>query len=290
MNQKNKKMFAWGGKMLTIILGSALYALALELFIVQSNLLSGGITGIGIIFNRLFGAPIGVMIIILNLPLFIWGFKDMGREFLVGSIVGTAATSLLIDLFALVMPDMPMLADDRLLAAGVGGALSGGGLGLIIAAGGSSGGTDILGIILNRRVETISLGRLILIADVLIVTAGVLLFKDILAALYTLVYMYITTVALDAVVYGAKQSLVSYIVTQKPQEVSAAIIERLDRGVTILDAKGAYTGNPQGVLMCAVAKRQLPRLKKVVKEADIGAFVIVSEAKEIMGNGFMGAI
>jgi uncharacterized membrane-anchored protein YitT (DUF2179 family) len=271
---------------LLVVLGAAIYAVAVSCFYVPAKLMSGGATGIALILNRLFSIPVGVVMIVTNIPLFFLGYRKMGREFFILSIVGVVSSSLLIDFFSLIIPEIPALYSDHLLSAALGGAIAGVGLGMSIAVGGSTGGSDILALLFNKHVESISVGRIILITDLVIILTGAAIFRDISAALYTFVAMYAASVALDSVLYGANIASLVFIVTQKPEPVSLALMQDLDRGLTVMNGRGGYTGAPQNVLICAIGRRQLSRLKRIVKLNDPGAFVIVSEAKEVMGEGF----
>lgn len=281
---KNELM-KWLKRLPVLLLGATLYAASVAVFISRADLIVGGLTGLSLILNRLTGMPIGLMVIVFNIPLFIFGAKDMGRDFLIGSLIGMLSSSVLIDAFE-ALPAIAELASERLLSAGIGGAMCGAGIGLVMAAGGSTGGTDILALLVGKRITTISIGRWILISDVVIVGLGALIFNDFMAAIYSGVSMYISTTAVDGVLYGTNMSVVAFIVSKKSKELAEAIIKGVQRGVTVLDGHGGYTGVQQGILMCAVGRRQLASLKRVVKLNDPEAFVIVSEAKEIMGNGF----
>ena len=190
------RRYIW--RALLILLGAALYAFGVEMFYAPAGLTTGGLTGISLILNKLVHLPVGVMTFVMNIPLFFLGYKSMGRFFFVLSVVGVLASSLWIDLFAVILPAVPAFADDRMLCCVLGGAITGLGLGVIMAAGGSTGGTDIVGLLLSRKHEELSLGRVILIADVVIVVANTVIFKDLSAAGYTAIAMYIATVVIDA--------------------------------------------------------------------------------------------
>lgn len=269
-----------------IILGAAIYALAVELFYVSAGLTTGGLTGVALILNKLIPLPVGVMVLAMNIPLFLLGYKSMGRYFFFTSLIGVVASSLAIDLFSVSLPVIPALTADRLLCSVLGGAMSGMGLGLVMAAGGSTGGVDIVGLLLSRKQDGLSLGRLIMLMDIVIVAANTLIFRDIAAALYTAIAMYLSGVVLDSVMYGANIASVTFIITKKADEIAKTLIETLGRGVTILNGTGAYTGEPQSLLICAIGRRQLSHMKRLVRGCDPNAFIIVSEAREVFGNGF----
>jgi uncharacterized membrane-anchored protein YitT (DUF2179 family) len=274
------------GSIALILIGCSLYSIAIVLFIIPSQMMMGGVTGISLIINRLIGFPVGILIAIINIPLFLAGFKSMGRDFFIGSLIGMFFSSVLIDVYKALLPAMPEIVSDRLLASVLGGALSGVGLGLVMAAGASTGGTDIVALLLNKKAEGISLGRLILISDIIIVLVGVIILGDYMAALYTGVMMYASAAVLDGVIYGVNIASVVLIITSKPEEITSAVIETLERGVTILPAKGGYTNRDTNVLLCSLGRRQLGLLKRIIRQADPDAFFIVQEAKEVIGLGF----
>ncbi len=272
--------------LLLVLLGAAVYGFSVQYFFVPAKLLSGGMTGIALILKRLLGFPVGITIIALNIPLFGLGWKNIGRKFFCLSLIGVIVSSVLIDVFANFLPALPLLSEDRLLASALGGAMNGLGLGLCLSGGGSTGGIDILASIFSRKNAAVSTGRFILITDIALIAVGAFIFNDIPSAMYTAVAMYISSVVLDAVLYGQKLSAIVFIITSSPDELSKSIMSELRRGVTIVNAKGAYTGKAQGMLVCAAARRQLAQLKHTVKQNDPDAFVIVGDAREIVGNGF----
>lgn len=285
MNRENdKRRQVW--RILLILFGAVVYALAVELFYVAANLTTGGLTGVALILNKLLSLPVGTMVLVMNIPLFLLGYKSMGRYFFITSLVGVVASSVAIDIFSVSLPAISALESDRLLCSVLGGAMSGLGLGLVMAAGGSTGGVDIVGLLLSRKQDGLSLGRVIMLMDIVIVVANTLIFHDIAAALYTAIAMYLSSVVLDSVMYGANIASVTFIITKQAAEIAKTLIDTLGRGVTILNGTGAYTGEPQSLLICAIGRRQLSHMKRLVLGCDPNAFIIVSEAREVFGKGF----
>ena len=281
---KDKFGAAW--RFLTILVGAAIYAAAVELFYIAGDLTTGGLTGIALILNKLFSWPVGMLVIVMNVPLFLLGGKRIGKQFFFASLLGVGISSILIDIFAIVLPPLEFLQNDRLLCSVLAGVGSGVGLGLVMSAGGSTGGSDIIGLLISRSYEHLSVGRLIMTIDIVIVAANSIIFRDISAALYTGIAMYLSGVVIDSLMYGANIATVAFIVTKKTDEVNQILIKELDRGVTILNGTGGYTGAPQSVLICAVGRRQLTTLKRLVRQSDPNAFLILSEARDIIGAGF----
>lgn len=271
---------------LLIILGAAIYAFGVEMFYAPAKLTTGGLTGIALILNQLADLPVGIMTFVMNIPLFLLGYKSIGRYFFILSVIGVLSASVWIDLFSMTLPVVADFESDRMLCCVLGGACTGLGMGVVMSAGGSTGGTDILGVLLSRKHEELSLGRVILIGDVLVVIANTVIFQDIAAAGYTAVAMYLASVVIDAVMYGANIASVSFIITKHADEISEVLIHSLQRGVTILNGTGAYTQTPQSMLVCAVSRRQLSHMKQLIRMHDPDAFIIVTEAREVLGRGF----
>ena len=281
---KSKFGIAWN--ILMILVGAAIYAASVEWFYIPADLTTGGLTGIALILNKLFSLPVGMLVLIMNVPLFLLGGKRIGKVFFLASLLGVVTSSILIDSFAAWLPPMTFLDNDRLLCSIMAGIGSGVGLGLVMSAGGSTGGSDIISLLISRSHEHLSVGRLIMIIDIIIVAANSIIFRDISAALYTGIAMYLSGEVIDSLMYGANIATVAFIITKQKEAVSKELIETLDRGVTILNGTGAYTGTDQSVLICAVGRRQLTTLKRLVRQSDPNAFVILSEARDVIGAGF----
>lgn len=268
---------------LIIILGSALFALGLAIFLEPNNIAPGGVSGIAMIINHIIPSiPIGVLIIILNIPLFLTGWKFEGKPFLIKSLFGTFLSSIMIDLFS----DIYQYTADSLLAGIYGGILIGVGLGLLFTRGATTGGSDIVGRLLRLKFPYLSMGRLVLGVDFIVVTAAAITFGHFNYALYALISLYICSITLDKILYGFDNAKVAYIITQYPQEVFRRIDTELERGVTFLEGEGAYSGRATKVILTAIKMRQIAQLKRIVREVDPSSFVIISDAQEVLGDGF----
>ena len=268
-----------------IALGASLYAASVAVFTSKNNIAPGGLTGISTMLNYLFSLPIGAMIFLMNIPLFLWAFFKNGKGFVVKTMTGTALVSVFIDIFQAVLP---FYGGNIMLAAIFGGALSGLGLGLIFARGGSTGGTDIIAVSLNKRFPHISTGRLMLISDAVVLTAAAIVYGNIESALYAGITIFVSVRVIDAVTYGTSRGngKLIFIISDSYDVISREIIQKLGRGVTILDGSGAYTGNSKRVLMCAARPNQVVKITKGVKIIDKNAFIVVTTANSILGEGF----
>ena len=269
--------------LLGIAVGSALFALGFALFLEPNQIHAGGVSGLSLLIAAALGrGSVGLISLIINIPLFILGYRHIGRRFFYGSLLGMALSSVLIDVFAAI----PMVDTEPLVSVLFGGALCGFGLGLVFHAGASTGGTDIAGRLLKRKFRSFSMGRLMMSMDLVTVVLTAVVFRDVNKALYSALTLYVTSKVMDSVLYSFDYSRVALIVTDEYEAVARAVDEKLDRGVTFLRAQGYYTRQDKFVLLCAIKKQQLPELKDLVAELDPNAFVILQDAHQVLGDGF----
>ena len=267
-----------------VIFGALLQALSMRLFLVPGQMVSGGISGGAQIINHFTNWPIGLMVFIGNAPLFLLGWRYLGgARFALRTAVAVAAFSLLTDLLVWFIP-AEGITDDLVLNCLFGGILLGVGLGLVYRGQGTSGGSDILGRILNSKLG-ISISQAYLITDTVVVLAGGFAF-DWRHALYGLVVIYVSGIAAEAVSEGSSIFRTAMIVTNQPQEVAEKIMGVLERGVTVLSGTGAYTGASRPTLYCVITKAEVNQLKEIVREADQDAFMVIGHAHEALGEGF----
>jgi len=267
--------------------GVAISVCGLNLFLVPNNIAAGGVSGIATILHYLFKVNLGLTIAVLNIPLFILGFRKMGKLF----AIRTAYCLALYSLLAAVIPADTPPTKDIILGCLYGGVLMGAGLGIVIKAGGSTGGSDMAGVILNAHFKTLSISTFVLIIDFLVIATAAFVFKNegegYALALYAIASLYISTKLIDFISVGLNVAKAFYIISDKNDEIAKLILEKMDRGVTALAAKGVYTGKEKSVLMCVIQWRtEGARLKNLVKSVDPHAFVIVGDVKEVLGEGF----
>lgn len=267
-----------------IAAGALLQALAMDLFLVPGQLAAGGLSGLAIIVHRYTGWPIGVMITLGNIPLFVLGWRLLGgRRFMARTVVAVVVYSALLDLLAL-MPPGGLTPNDPVLNALFGGVIGGLGMGLVFRAGGTSGGTDILARLLGQW-RGIPLSQSYLLTDALIVLLAGLAFSWELA-LYALVALYVSGLAAELATEGQAVVRTATIISARPQEVARHILEELQRGVTVWPGVGAYSGEARQILFCAVSRAEVGQLKAIIREADPRAFVVIGQAHEALGEGF----
>ena len=269
---------------LVIAIGSAIYAVAFRFFLYPNNITSGGVVGTSMIINQLTGFPVGVMTILLNVPLFIVAWRHFGPDFMIGSLVGMGLSSVLVDVFAGF--DL-ILTDDPMLAAVIGGVVKGTSLGMIYYVGGTTGGLDIVVKILRQKLASVNFGTIMLALDTIIIAIYAMVLGRYESAMYSLIAMYVTTKVVDLVLYGIDNACLCYIISESTGEITKEIVSGpLHRGVTLLEGRGAYSGAHRDVMMCVIKRQQIGQLKHLVRNVDEKAFFIVTNAKNVFGNGF----
>lgn len=274
-------------KLLGLTLGSLVFSAAIALFIDELSLAPGGVSGIAILINRLFPfLDTGAWILLINIPLLIVGLVAFGKRFLLSTVYTTVLSSVLVDVIGKVAGPYLPLTDNIILGAMAGGAILALGIGIVFRSGGTTGGVDILVKLLRRRFRHMKTATLFLFMDVSVVLLTIPVMRNVESALYSAVSLVTTNILLDKVLYGGEGGTLFYIVTNRYEVIAKRIMEEVELGVTYLQGEGAYTGAPKRVLMC-VARRQLaPRIRDIVKAEDPSAFLIVSPATEVLGEGF----
>lgn len=263
-----------------IVVGCVLGGMAYPMFLTPSNIAPGGVTGVATVLRFVFGWPIGVTSLLLNVPLFFIGFRAMGRRFVFRSFVATVLFSLSIDVLKL-----KPLTMDPLLASLFGGVLLGVGLGLILRGGATTGGTDLIARVVHSRFSVISVGGFLFAIDFLVIAmAGFTMSAE--HALYALINVFTTSKVLDTVLAGLGTDKACHIITNKEQRIVERLLKELGRGVTIVPSVGAYSGAQVKMLLCVVSRMELMQLKNIVKEEDEKAFVFITDAHETLGEGF----
>ncbi len=269
---------------LTIIFGAAIYAFGLTYFVVPHHLFEGGATGITLITYYLFNIPISVMNLIINIPLFILAWKIFGAKTLYSSLLGTISLSIWLAIFEKV-PLSFNLEGDLVIVALVAGVLLGLGLGIIFNAGGTTGGTDIVARILNKYTN-ISVGKLLFALDFLILMLILIIFQDLRLVTYTLLFDFIVSRVIDLIGEGGYAGKGFMIITQKPMEVADKINEELGRGVTFISGQGYYSQKDLKIIYCIIARNEMIKMKELIHTIDPKAFITITEAHEILGEGF----
>ncbi len=269
---------------LFIVIGSTIMGISYAMFLIPHSIVPGGVGGISIILHRLFHLPVGITIVIINVPLFIISFKILGRSFGIKSIAGLILSSLMIDFFNYIVP-LPSATTNRILGAVFGGMVLGVGLGIVFRGKGSTGGSDIIGQIINRYFN-VSVGVGIMIVDFIIISSTVIVFHSLEEPLYGYLSLYISSRVIDIILEGWSYAKMAFIITDYPEKISRFITKEMNRGVTAIKSRRVYTNEEKETLMCVVEKKQIPYLKRGVKKLDPEAFIIISDVYEVLGKGF----
>lgn len=282
MSLEKQSLKQWVIDIGSVIIGTVINAVSVNCFTVPNKIAAGGATGLATVLYYLFNMPVGISIILINIPLFFISFKSLGKTFFAKTAIATLITSIMIDTLVF----LPTYTEDRLLASVFGGALSGLGLSFIYMRGIMTGGTDLLARLFKIIYPHMTLGRLLLVFDAMVVFIAALVFKDVTGALYAVIVIFITSKVVDTLLSGIDLAKIAFIVSDKSSEIGDAIIKYLDRGATLLYAKGCYSGIDRPVLFCVVRIHEIFRLRQIVNEIDDKAFVVFSEATEVVGEGF----
>ena len=265
---------------LQILLGCVIGAAAYPAFLVPNSIAPGGLTGVATILNHLLGTPVGLVSLLLNVPLFIIGYRSMGKVFAFRSLIATFLFSVLIDILPI-----GTVSNDPLLGTLFGGVVLGAGLGLILRGGATTGGTDMVARMVHRKFTFISVGMFLFALDCLVVLGAAAAIGT-EQALYAFINIYACSRVIDAVMMGFSGNKACFIMTSRWEEITKRLMDEVGRGVTHLEAKGAYTGTQQPVVLCVVARQEIMSVKRIVEEEDEKAFMFISEAHEALGEGF----
>lgn len=265
------------------IVGSSAYSVAVIIFLSANEISPGGLTGIATVLNHLFSFPIGTVVFILNIPVLTLGLFKFGKFFILKTAIATLFVSVLLDIFEIFLPQTKI---DLILASVFGGLLMGFGISLIMLRGGTTGGIDIIAKLINRRFPHISIGRIILAIDAVVVALSALVYKNIQSALYSVVALYASTRIMDLLLYGADRGKIVYVISEKPQDIVSDIMTIVRRGVTVIDVTGGFSGESKKMIMCTVRMNEVSAVVKNVRKHDDNAFIVIGEAGEIIGKGF----
>lgn len=265
-----------------ITLASVLYGLAISQFLDPNDIAPGGVSGLSMIINRIVDIEVGTIILMINIPILLLGLYKFGFKFIVSTIYATVMGSI----FTNILAKYPPITTDPLLATIIGSAIASIAIGFIFKAGATTGGTDIIVKVLRLKFPHLKTGRLFLICDMFVVTLSAFVFEETDSALYAAIGVFLMSIVFDIVLYGADGAKLIYIISNDWQNIATRLLMELDVGVTYLEGEGAYSNEKKRVIMCVVRKQIAPQVEEIVKEEDGTAFMIVSSAAEIYGEGY----
>lgn len=279
---KKESIYLFLKKVFFITLGAFIMAMGVSVFLVPSRIAAGGVSGISTVVYLKTGIPLGITYFLFNVILFVWGFNTVSKKSLIYTVYATIVSSV----FLTFLEKYGVVFGDLLISSIYGGALAGLGMGIVIINGASTGGVDLLSLILNKRYPGFSVPGIILFSDIVIVVLSAFVFSDYSLILYSFVALFVTSKVMDYVIDGVNFARAVYIISDKHQKISREIILSLQRGVTGIYTRGIYSGEDKLTLMCVVRKREVHKLKSIVRKTDPNAFVIVAEVTEALGEGF----
>jgi len=261
---------------------AVIYAVAISLFLDPNNIAPGGVTGISILVNRFTAIPTGTMNLLINIPIVLLGLWKFGWRF----ICSTMYVLALITVFINALASYGAMTDDLLIAAVIGGALIGAALALVFMAGATTGGIDIIVKVVRTKRKHIKTNILFLLFDSMVILASWIVFRDLTVAFYAGIAVVTDSIVMDKILYGSDEAKLTYIVSAKPAQMKQRLFDELDTTATVITARGAYTNAPKELLMIVTRKQIYPKLEEIVKDEDPTAFMIVSSASEIFGEGY----
>lgn len=269
------------------IIGCIIYAAAINFFNVPNNIAQGGFSGLAIVINYLTGLPVGAVNLALNIPILLLALKFIGKKFVFKTLWVTVLLSVTIDLVALIPYEY---TGDKLLASIFSGALLGAGVALVAARGSTTGGTDVLSKLLRLLLPHISYGKLVMFSDMVVIAISAIVFRSIESALYAAIVIFVSSKVIDYILYGMAKSKMLMVVTDHADIISQELVNNSPRGVSIIPAKGAFTGQEKNMLICVLRSNEVAPAIKLIKSIDPNTFTIITEANEIIGKGFKPTI
>lgn len=288
MNFKTQDFKRQAVPMALILIGCTIMGLSYALFLIPHHFVPGGVSGIAIILNFFFKLPVGAMIVVFNLPIFIIGLRTMGKKYVLKSMAGMIISSIMIDFFDRIVK-LPSATDNKILACIYGGVLLGIGLGIVFRGRASTGGSDIIGMIISKYLG-ISLGFGIMITDFVIISAAGFAFHSLEAPLYGYIVLFLSTKVIDMVLEGWNYSKLVIITTSRTAEIEDFILNTLDRSGTALKSRSLYLNREGEIIMTVIHRKQMAELRAFIKETDPQAFVIINDTYDVLGKGFKSTL
>ncbi len=266
-----------------VVSGSAMFSVSVNMFSAPNNIVQGGLTGIGTVANYLFSLPIGAVMLVLNIPLFALALKFLRLKFVIRTVICTFIFTALIDLGAYVIP---AYKGDMLLGCIFCGMLSGAGLALVFLTGATTGGTDIIAMLIRKKKPDISMGNIMLVADLAVIGLSFVVYREIESIMYAVIVIFISAKAIDFVLYGRDHTKLIFIITAKKEAVLSGILLEIGRGASVIPITGGYTGREKNLILCAAKKTQIREILRLTAHKDPRAFTVVCDAGQVVGQGF----
>ena len=266
-----------------VVSGSAIFSISVNMFSSPNNIVQGGLTGIGTVMNYLFSLPIGAVMLVLNIPLFALALKQLRFKFVIKTVISTFIFTSLIDLGAYIIP---AYKGDVLLGCIFCGVLSGVGLALVFLTGSTTGGTDIIAMLIRKKRPDISVGNIMLLADLGVIGLSFLVYGKIESIMYAVIVIFISAKAIDFVLYGREHTKLILIITTRKEQLLSSILLEIGRGASVIPVTGGYTGKEKTLFLCAAKKIEIREILRLTADSDPEAFTVICDAGQVVGKGF----
>lgn len=266
-----------------VVSGSAIFSISVNMFSSPNNIVQGGLTGIGTVMNYLFSLPIGAVMLVLNIPLFALALRQLRFKFVIKTVISTFIFTSLIDLGAYIIP---AYKGDVLLGCIFCGVLSGVGLALVFLTGSTTGGTDIIAMLIRKKRPDISVGNIMLLADLGVIGLSFLVYGKIESIMYAVIVIFISAKAIDFVLYGREHTKLILIITTRKEQLLSSILLEIGRGASVIPVTGGYTGKEKNLILCAAKKIEIREILRLTADSDPEAFTVICDAGQVVGKGF----
>lgn len=285
--EKKNTFIKLARQIILITIGTLIYSAAIAIFIDPNKLAPGGVTGIAVIISNLVNLKTGTLILLINIPIMLFGWWKFGFKFILSTMYVTFSSSFMINLMnEHIILKHGLLTNDMLLTCITGGALLGFGIAIVFKQGATTGGTDVIVKALRQKYKHVKTGTIFLTTDAFIIIASAIIFKNIQVALYATITVVVANIVLDLTLYGKDNAKLLYIISDNHEKIAKRIVEELEIGATYLRAEGVYTKYNKNVIMCVCRKYNYTKVREIIKEEDINAFFIVTNSTEVFGDGY----
>ena len=284
--QKESKLKTIAVDLLFDLIAGIAFGVSVNVFTAPNHIAPGGVTGFATLMNYIFGVPIGLMSFMINVPLLLSGVKILGKEFFVKTFKSVVIINFSVDVIVPFITQGYVYQGEKMMAGLMGGVLMGTCIGLVLQRGSTSGGLDIVGRMVKKQMPQFSIGKIMFAGDFTILVVSMLVYKNIESGLNGLICIFVSSKIVDYLLYGMEKGMMLYVVSDKAEEIATAIMSNIVRGATLLNAEGAYSHDPKKVVLCAIRDHQYPGVKRLVKQIDPNAFMMVNDTHDILGSGF----
>ena len=272
--------------LLVDLIAGIAFGISVNVFTAPNHIAPGGVTGFATLMNYIFGVPIGLMSFCINVPLLLIGVRVLGKEFFFRTLKSVVIINFSVDVIVPMMVQVYVYTGEKIMAGLMGGVLMGVCVGSVLQRGSTSGGLDIVGRVVRKKMPQFSIGKIMFAGDFTILVVSMLVYKNIESGLNGLICIFVSSKVVDYLLYGMEKGMMLYVISDKAEEIAKEIMSSIVRGATMIQAEGAYSRDPKKVVLCAIKEHQYPEVKRLIKQIDPNAFLMVNDAHDILGSGF----